>query len=91
MGGILEIYRRRCLPRLACFVQGFSLCCSVLDCFPLYKAMLVISSLSHVMSALGHLREFGDPKMCFEKSQKPNCLLLTHVTLHKKGSWGKVK
>lgn len=44
-----------------------------------------------MVSALGHLQEFRHPNMCFEKSHKPNCSLLTHVTLHKKGSQGKVK
>lgn len=44
-----------------------------------------------MVSALGHSQELRHPDMCFEKSHKPNCLLLTHVTLHKKGSQGKVK
>lgn len=51
----------------------------------------MISKLSPMMSALGHWEKFGDPNMCFEKSQKPNCLLSTCVTLHKKGSGGKSK
>lgn len=64
---------------------------SLLELCAAHVSLLFWESVSHTVPALGHSQEFRHPNMCFEKSHKPNCLLLTHVTLHKKGSQGKVK
>lgn len=82
--------RTVCLPTLVCCSGLLPALLFALTIF-LFTRKCWGWECSHMVSALGHLQEFRHPNMCSEKSQKPNCSLLTHVTLHKKGSQGKVK